>query len=150
MASLNRGRSWPLGRAEVRDFLSRHDAPALSSIKRDVPFEPENPSPRQRFRGGDLPLDWIMYVDWNPYPSWTRGWGVGPEEVSLSIRDVPSALRSDIRSQLLDAGLLEFVRWLHQASASAEGWRVLRHRHAWAWSNGELVGGEIESHRLRS
>ena len=90
-----------------------------------------------------------MYVEWRPNPGWTRGWAAGPEDVSLWVRDVASDSRSELRKQLFEVGMPQLIEWLQRAATNGEGWRLLRHRHAWAWVDGRLTDDEIETHLLR-
>ena len=132
-------------------YLLDRGVPALSNVTRYVPFEPDKQDLRQHLRGSYLPEGWIMYVEWRPNPGWTRRWGAGPEDVSLWVRDVVSASRSEIRKQLFEAGMPRLIEWLQQAASNGEGWKLLRHRprHAWAWVDGRLIDDEIETHLLR-
>lgn len=148
---LPKGRSWPISRKKIEEAVTDAGLPELSWISQYVPYAPQYGMNRQqKISGGDLPEGWVLYVDWEPFSSTFPPWGGGSERVTLWMRDVASDERSDMAAAIQEHVLPELVTWLRAATSAPEGWKILRHRHAWAWIGGRFRGQDVErSLRIR-
>jgi len=145
---LPRGRSWPISEADVARAVAEAQLPGLSDIRHYVPYEPAWPN-KVKLSQPDLPPGHVLRVNWEPNGIGMPAWEGGPEKVSVWIRDVPSGERAKIAAVIRNEALPELIGWLRAATSAPEGWRVLRHRHVWAWKDGRIQGEEIEPHVLR-
>src|SRR5580704_6033421 len=145
-SDLPAGRSWPLRKSEVESALAEAGLPEVSDVRQYVPFEPRSGPHRTPELVDRLPDGYVIHVDWEPTAG--RGiaaWSDGPEVVTVWMRDVPSAQKPAITQSLKEQVLPELVTWLRAAQAAPEGWKILRHRHAWGWVDGTIHSREIES-----
>jgi len=119
--------------------------PALCAVRRYVPYGPNLRGHRRPRSMDRLPDGHILHIDWQPNADWAVPWGDTQAVVTVWMRDVPSAQRAEVSLGLQSMVLPELIEWLKHAQVAPEGWKVLRHGHAWAWVGGKFHGEEIES-----
>jgi hypothetical protein len=115
--------------------------PAVSRVYQYVPYASASEPPRLK---DQLPEGHLLHVDWTPSTT-RRGVlsGEDAERVVVWIRDVPSGERALIRTAMQNTALPGLVEWLREAHAAPEGWKILRHRHAWIWVEATFYDEEL-------
>ncbi len=116
-----------MSRSTILAALDDAHVPHPSEISRITPYRPDGT---------------VMAVEWSPIAGWRPSWGGGSEHVWAYVCDVASDERAVIESAFRNSALPDLVNWLRFASTAPEGWRVLRHRRVWRWSDGALVADD--------